>query len=470
MTNILTKPDFKDWLSPMLVKELRQGLRSRVFMAAFFLTQVLMILSTILNLTSSSSGEYNGLTEMLNSVFWFMVAVPVLLLTPIRGFSSLHGELKERTLELVFLTRLSAWRIAAGKWTALMVQALLLVCGVLPYVLLRYFLGGINILADLQSLFFLLVGSGMLTGLTVALSPYESKMLRGLMVIGMFVGFLVLLGWFVGMATTGGALLTISSVMILTYITALLFVPAVIILLLEIGAARIAPSAENHAIRKRLIGLYFLIAGAGLMVFRAEPIIVIFLVLPLLAIVAVDALGETQEFNRSIYRPFMKRGAAGRLLSLFLTPGWASAAWYILLLSVVSGIGIAFVLPNHPLPLISFLGALIFPAALIRLLAPRTPHFLGFYIAIQFFCVVLCILFSLIISVGNQPPSLGIGLIPSCVFLLSIFSMIPPNLEELFTTATTAMAILALAILIGRTFAPLRDIRAALRQHTDADA
>ena len=41
------RSDFGDWLSPMLVKELRQGMRSRVFVAAFYVTQVLMILSTI---------------------------------------------------------------------------------------------------------------------------------------------------------------------------------------------------------------------------------------------------------------------------------------------------------------------------------------------------------------------------------------------------------------------------------------
>ncbi len=44
-----TKPDFPDWLSPMLVKELRQGIRSKAFMAVFFLTQLLMILSVVLN-------------------------------------------------------------------------------------------------------------------------------------------------------------------------------------------------------------------------------------------------------------------------------------------------------------------------------------------------------------------------------------------------------------------------------------
>ena len=36
--------DFSDWVSPILVKELRQGLKSRVFVATFIIVQVVMIL------------------------------------------------------------------------------------------------------------------------------------------------------------------------------------------------------------------------------------------------------------------------------------------------------------------------------------------------------------------------------------------------------------------------------------------
>lgn len=471
MTNILTKPDFKDWLSPMLVKELRQGLRSRIFMAAFFLTQVLMILSTILNLTSSTSGEYNGMTEVLNGVFWFMIAVPVLFLTPIRGFASLHGEIKERTMELVFLTRLTSWRITAGKWTALMVQALLLICGVLPYVLLRYFLGGVNILIDLQSLFLMLVACGTLTALTVALSPYESKLLRALLVVGLFVGFIILLIYMLRLVIVGTMMGSYGSTMTFLYVGLALFIPAFIALSLEIGASRIAPAAENHAISKRLIGVYFVIVGAALIVFKADAALVINTVLALLMIVAIDAMGETQEFNRSNYRPFLKRGAVGRFLALFFTPGWVSGSWYILLMTLIGGAGIALTdEAGLELTRISFLGALIFPAALIRLFAPRTTHFLGFYVAIQFFCGVIYILLILISSVGNQPAPGILALFPSCVFLFTLVDKIQPNQTEIFMTATAAMTILGMAILIWRTIAPLRDIRAALRQHTDADA
>ena len=169
--------DFADWLSPMLVKELRQGMRSRIFVAAFYLTQLLMILSTVFSLIAASRTDNvpSDLFGFLSGLFWFMVSVPLLFVMPLLGFAALHTEMKAGTLELVFLTRLSAWRIVAGKWTAFMAETLLLVCAILPYVMLRYFLGGVGVIEDLQSLFFLLLASALLTATTLAMSPYESN-------------------------------------------------------------------------------------------------------------------------------------------------------------------------------------------------------------------------------------------------------------------------------------------------------
>ena len=48
------RADFADWLSPMLVKELRQGVRTRVFvMSCSSFLQVFMLLDLILLVCSS---------------------------------------------------------------------------------------------------------------------------------------------------------------------------------------------------------------------------------------------------------------------------------------------------------------------------------------------------------------------------------------------------------------------------------
>ena len=78
------------------------------------------------------------------------MGLPVLVVLPLNGLGAINGEIKANTLELIFLTRLTAFRIVVGKWLAIFVQCLLFICAVLPYLVLRYFIGGINLAAELE--------------------------------------------------------------------------------------------------------------------------------------------------------------------------------------------------------------------------------------------------------------------------------------------------------------------------------
>ena len=472
-----TRSDFGDWLSPMLVKELRQGMRSKVFMAAFYLTQLLMILCVIFNLTAASnSGVPGEMLGFLSGLFWFMISVPLLFVMPIRGFGALHGEMKTGTLELVFLTRLSAWRIAAGKWTAIMVQTLLLVCAVLPYVLLRYFLGGVDIIEDLQNLLFLLLASAALTGITIAMSPYESKLLRALFIFGLIFGFQFLVGlifsYVAGSARGGGSGSSLASWPVYVGIT--IFLPAFLMLCLEIAASRIAPPSENHALRKRLLGLFFLFSAPVFVLIGIDAKVAYVAALFFLTVVVIDALAEPMVMAKSIYHFFFRLGAAGRALSLFFTPGWVSAAWYVALVAALAGSLLAiqgrFNDGNQTLGYLSLLGALIFPAALIRLFKPTTKHFLGFYIALQFFLSAVTLLVAMMSGISEQPLSIWLCPVPNSVFLLNLVEQIKPaqTAEFLIVTALTTTA--CLGVLLARTITPLRDIRAALAQPSPPDA
>ena len=468
--------DFADWFSPMLVKELRQGMRSRIFMAAFYLTQLLMILCVIFNLVAASNSEMDhGVVDFLSGLFWFMISVPLLFVMPLRGFGSLHGEMKSGTLELVFHTRLSAWRIAAGKWTALMVQTLLLVCAILPYVLLRYFLGGVDIIQDVQSLFFLLMASAALTGITIAMSPYESKLLRALFIFGLIFGFQFLIGlilaWVAGAAITGGG----SSLAPWQFYAGLVvFLPAFLLLALEIAASRIAPPSENHAIRKRLIGLFFLLAAPLFLLIGADARTTYAFVLFFLAVVVIDALAEPQVLAKSVYQPFLRRGAVGFALSRVFTPGWASASWYVALVAVIGGGLLAvqgqFDDPNHRLGYVAALGAIIFPAAIIRLFIPATKHFLGFYIALQFFLAALTMLVGMMSGISEQPLAIWLCPFPNSVFLFNLVNEIKPGQTPGFLVLTALVTAGSLALLLARTITPLRDIRTALALPSPPDA
>lgn len=456
--------DFGDWLSPMLVKELRQGMRSRVFAAAFYLTQLLMILSTVFSLVAASRTD-NATADIfgfLNGLFWFMVSVPLLFVMPLLGFGALHAEMKARTLELVFLTRLSAWRIVAGKWTALMAETLLLVCAILPYVILRYFLGGVDILEDLQGLFLLVVASALLTATTLAMSPYESKLLRALFVVGLIFVFQSLIGiLFAWMAFSRTGISSSSSIPVWqVYVVLLAFVPAYILLALEIAASRIAPPAENHAVRKRLIGIYLLIVIPALafMIPNAKGLYGISLLL--LAVVIIDALAEPEEGLRVVRWPFQGLGKVGRALSLFFTPGWASASWYVLL---VAGLGAAMLYSQsrlddamEVLEYVSYLGALVFPAALIRLLSPSTRYFLAFYIGLHALFAVMTFLVGMIAGITNEPMTKWICPIPNCALLLRFYDQIAGQQAADSLSLTGLVTAASLGVLLARALTPLR--------------
>lgn len=66
---------------------------------------------------NSSSSSYS---------FWFVSAVLLVGVMPLRGFAALTDEIEDNTLDLLIVTRLSSRRIAFGKWSALVVQTLLL--------------------------------------------------------------------------------------------------------------------------------------------------------------------------------------------------------------------------------------------------------------------------------------------------------------------------------------------------------
>jgi hypothetical protein len=472
MISSATKPDFPDWHSPMLVKELRQGMRSRVFVSAFYFTQILMILSVAFNLAATSSEDMpSGLTEFLNGLFWFLIALPLLFLMPVRGFAALHAEIKSGTLPLVFLTHLSAWRIAAGKWAALMVQTLLLVCAVLPYVLLRYFLGGIDILDDVQKLVLLFLTSAVLTAVTVAMSPYESKLLRALFVIAMIlsVQFLagILLAW-LSMGRLGGG----GGSLLQLYVGCAIFMPAFIVLCLEIAASKIAPAAENHALRKRVLALGVLGIGSALGLLGDDWKWAYAVAVGFLVPVIIDALSEPLQIVRTVYAPFYQRGAAGRLAGVFFTPGWPSASWFTLLAALLSAFPLLVFVreAEEQMVLLTMFGSLLFPAVFIRLFMRGTKNFLGFYVGLHFFFGALTLMLGIMSGISNQPYISWLAWIPNCAFLIFLTDQVRSEHAGMVYAMATLSAAVCFGAALLLSLAPLRDIRIALGKYASSDA
>jgi len=145
--------DFGDRFGPMLVKEFRQGLRAKTFVAPFLLIQVVAVLA-VLGEALFAGSDRNSDFDFAEGALTWVVGVMLGAVMPLTGFSALQPELRGgRNIELLLLANLSRWQIVVGKWLVMNSLAVLVLISLLPYLLSRYFIGGIN---SVESLSFLI--------------------------------------------------------------------------------------------------------------------------------------------------------------------------------------------------------------------------------------------------------------------------------------------------------------------------
>jgi hypothetical protein len=407
-----------DLLNPILVKELRQGVRANTFTSAFLLLQVLLLVSMAVALAPEDIPDRSGTTAM----FWILIALPIGIMVPVSGGSALSSERAQRTLEPLLLTRLSARRIVLGKWAALLALSGLLATSVLPYVLLRYFLGGIDLAVELLGLLDLLVCSALFAAITVGLSAAQlSVPFRWLLALGL-TG--LLLGQFHGLllpALFQGRL----------DVPLLLASPVLLVLLvlavLEAGAIQVAPDAEAGTSRLRGLALLALLAVGLIQAQRglaSDPgWMLAFWGVGLALVVAVASLCENLHDAPSLYAPYLGRRGPLRLLGLLLCPGWPSGVLFTLALAGL--LALCFVVPlggDLPVVLVGVTAALLLPVGVLRTLLPRARRPFVLYVLAQLPAVGALILCGLVLGSESQVLRLlarGLaGLFPAAYLML----------------------------------------------------
>lgn len=166
-------PDFADWLDPLLVKELRQGLRNRVFVSAFLLSHaavaiVLGFETLAVGLTGRGSGH-----EIWMGLQWAAEVFLVCLLLPMRGLSAAPEEARASGLDLLRLANLDAVALTYGKWKTQLLLAALLLVSLAPYHFLRYYVGGADIVGQALALLWCWSESAMLSAVCLWLSTLK---------------------------------------------------------------------------------------------------------------------------------------------------------------------------------------------------------------------------------------------------------------------------------------------------------
>jgi len=468
--------DFGDWLSPMIVKELRQGLRTWIFVGAFIVLQAILVMTLLISLSA-------GNQESSSWLFWMIIAGILVFIVPLRGFNALSGEMKSETLDLLMLTRLDSFRIAVGKWAALVAQSALIAISVLPYVVLRYFGGGVDLTLEFFVIALLWLLSAAVTAVAVAFSALPSVIVRTLVLLGTWFWSAMVCASLIAEAVEGSrsggsfgpfSISTTGSPGFGWFLAVLLPLWAFgCYYVLDLGASAIAPLAANHATRKRLIALAMMLVALGC-VLELPPhhdgrkaAMACLVIIAVLA--SLDCLTETPTASPSVYAPFMRFGALGKFAAFFVSPGWATGLLYYGVVAALVSMGLAAVSAiddkHERLAYFNALLTPITPLAIALTTFRRAPRLLGPYIVCTLIIVITSCLFMFMTSLTDHDGAAYVGMAtpPSALMLSAAVSEYRnPGLPIYLLTGGALAGIVFLLYLIYRAITPFRAMLQAM--------
>ncbi len=325
--------NFPEWMPPMLVKELRQGLRTRSFVLGLIVSQLILYSCVLIgfNVGSRSAGG-----EMLSGFLIGISFVMAAIIQPLRGINGIAGDMKSKTLELMEMTRMNALGIITGKWVSLFSQTLLFFVTLLPYLIFRYLLGGMDLIVEFGLIALALLSSAVFIGLALCISCTRSVILRSIFIVSS--------------AIIGAAALDIYDlldpmadlfdgrhrfhpvVFIFLSATSLSFLTY---LILECGAMFFAPPAIQKDERIRLNCIYYA-AGMGLIcLITATPFFEVF-VASTLFFAGIRLCGGHHLHNPKVAVDLQQIRFAQGPLRVILSAGWPAGYLSFLVLSLIS--------------------------------------------------------------------------------------------------------------------------------------
>jgi len=363
--------DFSDRISPMIVKELRQGLRTKTFTSVFLGLQVILVFSLLILSEATKSGSQHLVSVLLFSIFGLVA----LVVQPFRATGTIESERKRNTLELTSLTRLSPWRIVIGKWASLCSQTFILFVSIVPYLVLRYFLGGMNLFVELLILSFILLLSCCLTALVIGLSSISIPLIRTIAPLFISLGI-----YFLGVSSIRGNLSS-SVDLNASILASLIVVFFASYTFLEIATNSISSRNQSRALLKRCIAIVVAMSAAIFTVLNGNSDFALFsfLLIPLFSLLL---LTEEPAFYGLTKSTFSR---------IFLAKGWQSS--FVTFLLCIAITGIPHFLENDTELTISYLVviyAALFPLVILTFFKKKKIDYTNTFMLTW----VMCIIFS----------------------------------------------------------------------------
>jgi hypothetical protein len=156
-------------VGPIVVKEVRQGLRARVFGICFGLLLTLCLTVALIAAAEVHDNMAQALGPRYLTLFLGGLGVICFFVIPYTAYRSMTREREEETWVLLALTGLSSRRIVRGKVASALTQAVLYSSAGAPFMVFSYFLNGVDLPTLLLEVGFASAWAVFLTCLAVAL-------------------------------------------------------------------------------------------------------------------------------------------------------------------------------------------------------------------------------------------------------------------------------------------------------------
>jgi hypothetical protein len=344
--------DRSDWLSPIIVKEIRQAVRGKEFNYSFGA-------SLVAGLAVAFFGATDALTGTGTSGQWTFLALMGCLsilglgVVPLGAFSALRNERMDQTLELITLTALSPRRVVIGKLLAQAVKLATLFAAIAPFIAMSFLLGGIDFVTISISLLVLFLFSVWTCALCLFLSTlFKSRAMSGLVFGGVGIALLIVfvagraiffMARFGGVGFTGSVSMSTASQPWLVLAMTVSFCLACMLNLVLLAENRLTVATDNRVTTLRAGFLaQFLLIVVWMMWFLDEPAAVRFNAVEALgvfgglhlAVVAMFTVTEGLSLPRRVLTS-MRRPGVWRWPLVIFFPGGGRGAAYVLVQMVV---------------------------------------------------------------------------------------------------------------------------------------
>jgi hypothetical protein len=191
-----------DRTNPIVVKELRQAVQSRLVIAIlllFLLVNVLVVGGYLLLSFDVTTSEQEG--QDLFEVLFVVLVSTCMIFVPLYAAVRLTMERNDSNIDLLFITTIAPSAIIRGKFWAAVALTALIYSASMPYLTLTYLLRGI----DLPSIFFALGVAFLCTAVITMLAIFVGSVAGGMFLRILMVGGLLFAGgWTLFLSISAG--------------------------------------------------------------------------------------------------------------------------------------------------------------------------------------------------------------------------------------------------------------------------